>query len=120
MALKDTSLATANKLISEYGSNVTLTKTINTDRVYNPITDEFEGGGTQDISVVVKYVQSKLDVGDNELSQISSVNKVMLIEYRDEIANIDNTWKADGNKIYHIKTTSLQGQDILYRLYVGK
>jgi hypothetical protein len=118
MALKDTLLSTANKLIEQYGNDYTLSKTVTTGKIYNPDTDEFEGTD-ESIYLNVKAVQSKREKGDDELTEIQSVKEILLIEYKDDIANIDNTWKVNGRKIYYVKQTSLQNQDILYRLYVG-
>lgn len=118
MALKDTMLSTANRMIQQYGSSVVLKKKITTGKIYNPITDEFEGIDSS-IEASVNAIQSKKDVGDDTLAEIQSVKEILLLEYSNEIEGLDNTWTCNGRKIYHVKTTSVQGQDILYRIYVG-
>jgi hypothetical protein len=111
-------IGVASSLINEFGNDVVLKKVITTGKVYNPITDEYEG---TDDSIIVntKCVYSKLKEGDKTLEDIGKVSNIATVPYSDDIADIDNTWTIDDNKILSVKSTKTQSKDIVFKLYVG-
>lgn len=110
--------AVSQDLISKYGNTVTFTyEDTSGVIVYNPVTDEMEGG--LPVSISKKAVYKNLTYVENQAHLYANAKKIAIVPYDSDVANMTTLWKIDGNSIVKIDKTTAQDNTIVLKLYVG-
>jgi hypothetical protein len=105
-------------LITQFGNDCVLTKKVITDKVYNPVTDEYVGTDAS-ISFNCKCVVSDLEEGSKAKEENPAIKKVATIPYYVDIVDLDASWQLDGNEIYKVDKSLSQNDIILFKVYIG-
>ena len=117
-AFSESMLSVALNLITEFGNDCTLSKKITTDKVYNPITDAYDGTDSS-VTISTKCSISDLEVGTSDREQNPAIRKVATVPYSTDLADLDATWRLDDNEIYKVDKVMSQNDVIIFKLYIG-
>lgn len=116
--LKDKLTKTANNLLDKFGDTIVFTKKEVAGQVYNPITDEYEGIET-DISIQTKGYFRKQSYGELKAEDSHKISRVCGFAYNEEVKDIDNTYKLNGNTIVRLDKQGLQDGTVFMYAYIG-
>lgn len=113
--------AAANRLIKRTGQLCVLSKTTVTNKVYNPVTDEYDGV-VSTTNVPTTYSYQELDLTKLNLNSGDVIKEVVVVPYNQSYVGIDTTWKFNvgtTKDIKRIEPNIINDIPISYVLYLG-